>query len=306
VAGLVVVPLLAATAYGATTPPAPTGLTATTPTRVAPVLHWNAVADATGGYRIFRGGTQIGTSSATSYTDTGLKASGSYVYTVKAVRLPGKISAASAPITLLYDVLAPAAVGALSGKSTATAPAINWSPVTDSGGSGLRRYDVSRNGALIATPTTASFTDGSVTADGSYSYSVRAEDWAGNLGGASPVLNVLVDRMAPSVPPAPTAAAAVTGSPPELTWPASTDAGTGVTGYQVMRDGVRVATVTQTTFTDSTLSASGIYGYTVAAVDGVGNTPPPHPPPASTTTSLPHQRRPGWRPTAHRPMPRQA
>jgi fibronectin type 3 domain-containing protein len=271
VAGLVVAPLLAATAYGATTPPAPTGLTAVSPTRLTPVLHWNAVADASGGYRVFRGGAQIGTSSTTSYTDTGLKASGSYVYTVKTVRVPNKVSAASAPVTVIYDVLAPGAVGTLSGKSTATAPAISWSPVTDSGGSGLRRYDVSRNGTLIGSPTTASLSDGSVTADGSYSYSVRAEDGAGNLGTASPALTVIVDRTAPSVPPAPTAAAAVTGSPPQLSWPASSDAGTGVTGYQVMRNGVRVATVTQASFTDSGLSASGIYSYTVAAVDGVGN-----------------------------------
>jgi fibronectin type 3 domain-containing protein len=271
VAGLVVVPLLAATAYGATTPPAPTGLTATTPTRLAHVLHWNAVADATGGYRVFRGGAQIGTSSTTSYTDTGLRSSGSYVYTVKTVRLPNKISGASAPVTVVYDVLAPGTVGTLSGKSTATAPSLTWSPVTDTGGSGLRRYDVRRDGTLIGTPTTASFSDGSVTADGSYSYSVQAEDWAGNLGTASPALNVIVDRTAPSVPPAPTAAATVTGSAPQLSWPASSDAGTGVTGYQVMRNGVRVATVAQTSFTDSALSTSGIYSYTVVAVDGVAN-----------------------------------
>ena len=226
---------------------------------------------------MFRGGTQVGTSSTTSYTDTALKASGSFVYTVKTVRLPGRISGASAPFTVVHDTVAPAAVGSLGGTSTATAPAIRWSPVSDSGGSGLRRYDVSRDGTLIGTTTTASFGDGSVTADGSYSYSVRAEDRAGNLGAASPALSVIVDRTAPSAPPAPTAAAAVTGSPPQLSWPASSDAGTGVTGYQVMRDGVLVAAVTQTSFTDSALPVSGIYGYTVAAVDGVGNISAPSP-----------------------------
>jgi fibronectin type 3 domain-containing protein len=274
---VIVVPLLAVTAYGATNPPAPTGLTATTPTRVAPVLRWNAVADASGGYRIFRGSTQIGTSTTTSYTDTGLKTSGSYVYTVKAVRVPNKVSAASAPFTVVYDVLAPGTVGTLTGKATSGAPLITWSAVTDSGGSGLRQYDVSRNGTLVGTPTTPSFTDGSVTADGSYSYTVRAEDGAGNVGAASPALNVVVDRTAPSQPPAPTAAAAVTGSAPQLSWPASSDAGTGVASYQVMRDGARVATVTQTSFTDSALSASGVYSYTVIAVDAVGNASSPSP-----------------------------
>src|SRR2546429_111686 len=143
-AALVLALLLAATAFGATNPPAPTGLTATTPTRVAPVLHWNAVADASGGYRVFRGNTQIG----------------------------------------------------------------------------------------VGTSTAASFTDGSVAADGSYAYAVQAEDWAGNLGAWSPPLTLIVDRTAPSTPPAPSPAAAVTGSAPQLSWPASFDAGVGISGYR--------------------------------------------------------------------------
>src|SRR5947199_7935497 len=122
VAALIIAPLLAATAYGATNPPAPTGLTATTPTRAAPVLRWNAVADASGGYRVFRGNTQIGVSSTTSYTDTGLKSSGSYAYSVKAVRVPNKVSISSTPFTVVYDILAPGAVAALSGGAMAGSP----------------------------------------------------------------------------------------------------------------------------------------------------------------------------------------
>jgi chitodextrinase len=275
VAGLILAPLLAVTAYGATNPPAPTGLTATTPTRVAPVLRWNAVADASGGYRVFRGNTQIGVSSTTSYTDTGLKSSGAYLYTVKTVRVANKVSAASAPFTVVYDILAPGGVGALSGGSTAGSPAISWSPVTDGGGSGLRRYDISRNGVPVGTSAAASFTDGSVASDGSYAYTVQAEDWAGNLGTWSPALTVIVDRTAPSTPPAPSPAAAVTGSAPQLSWTASFDAGVGVAGYQVMRDGVLVASITQPSFVDRGLSVSGVYAYTVTAVDNLGNKSPP-------------------------------
>ncbi len=293
VVALIVTALSAVTAYGATTPPAPTGLTATTPTRLAPVLRWNAVADASGGYRVYRGGSLIGSTTATTYTDTGLKTSGSYVYTVKTLRLPSKLSAASSPATVVYDIAAPAAIGPLSGSSTAGSPLISWAAVSDAGGSGLRRYDISRNGSVIGSTTGSSFSDTTPTSEGSYGYSVWAEDWAGNLGTASPVLTLVVDRTAPSVPPAPTAAAAVTGSPPQLSWPASTDGGTSVSGYQVMRDGVRVATVTQPAFTDSVLATSGIYGYTVSAVDAVGNASAP-----SATTSVDYDVTPPPAPTA--------
>ena len=148
------------------------------------------------------------------------------------------MSAASAPFTVVYDVLAPGDGGHADRQGDVRLA--RRSPgrrSTDSGGSGLRQYDVSRNGTQIGTSTTPSFTDGSVTADGSYSYTVRAEDKAGNIGAASPALSVVVDRTAPSQPPAPTAAAAVTGSAPQLSWPASSDAGTGVASYQVYRDG---------------------------------------------------------------------
>jgi chitodextrinase len=224
---------------------------------------------------VFRGNTQIGTTSTTSYTDTGLKTSGTYVYTVKTVRVPNKVSGASAPFTVIYDILAPGAVRALSGGPTAGSPAISWSAVSDSGGSGLRRYDINRNGVPVATTAMTSFTDGSVASDGSYTYTVQAEDGAGNLGAWSPPLTVIVDRTAPSTPPAPSPAAAVTGSAPQLSWPASVDAGVGVSGYQVRRDGVLVATATQPSFTDVGLAASGVYAYTVVAVDQLGNASTP-------------------------------
>ena len=49
-------------------------------------LTWNAASDNVGvtGYNVFRNGTQVGTSTSTSYTDSGLTASTAYSYTVKA------------------------------------------------------------------------------------------------------------------------------------------------------------------------------------------------------------------------------
>ncbi|WP_244208867.1 discoidin domain-containing protein [Paenibacillus ferrarius] len=60
-------------------------------------LTWSASTDNVGvtGYQIYRAGTQVGTSTTTSYSDTGLTASTSYSYTVKAIDAAGNLSGAS-------------------------------------------------------------------------------------------------------------------------------------------------------------------------------------------------------------------
>ena len=80
-----------------------------------------------------------------------------------------------------------------------------------------------------------------------------------------------------------------------LTWAASTD-NVGVAGYNIYRDGVQIATSTTASYSDTGLTASTAYSYTVSAYDAAGNesaqslsvsattqnaantTPPPPPP----------------------------
>jgi chitodextrinase len=76
-------------------------------------------------------------------------------------------------------------------------------------------------------------------------------------------------------PPSTPANLTVTGttaSSVSLSWSASTDDVSGVTGYQVFRGagGTPVGTPTGTTFTDTGLAAGTNYSYTVRAVDGTG------------------------------------
>jgi hypothetical protein len=82
-------------------PPAPTGLAATTPTQNAPVLSWNAVGVAAS-YRVYRNGVAVGSTTATSFTDTTVPAAGSYTYTVTAVSQLNVESSASAPFVVVY------------------------------------------------------------------------------------------------------------------------------------------------------------------------------------------------------------
>lgn len=88
---------------GDTTPPSvPSNLSATGTTASSTTLSWGASSDNVGvtGYRVFRNGNQIATTASTSYTDTGLAASTSYGYTVKANDAAGNTSAASNTATV--------------------------------------------------------------------------------------------------------------------------------------------------------------------------------------------------------------
>ncbi|OPH62109.1 chemotaxis protein [Paenibacillus ferrarius] len=78
-------------------PTAPANLTAAASSSSQINLTWSASTDNVGvtGYQIYRAGTQVGTSTTTSYSDTGLTASTSYSYTVKAIDAAGNLSGAS-------------------------------------------------------------------------------------------------------------------------------------------------------------------------------------------------------------------
>ncbi|MEU4089642.1 glycoside hydrolase family 6 protein [Streptomyces aureus] len=77
------------------------------------------------------------------------------------------------------------------------------------------------------------------------------------------------DTQAPTVPGGLTVGS-TTSSSVALSWTASTD-NTAVTGYDVYRDGTKVGSATGTSYTDSGLTASTTYSYTVKAKDAAGN-----------------------------------
>jgi chitodextrinase len=58
-----------------------------------------------------------------------------------------------------------------------------------------------------------------------------------------------------------------------LKWTASTD-DKAVAGYRVYRNGTLLATVTTTTYSDTTIEPLTTYSYTVLAVDAAGNASP--------------------------------
>ncbi|WP_153538391.1 glycoside hydrolase family 6 protein [Streptomyces sp. RB17] len=83
-----------------TAPSAPSGLTVSGTTDMSVSLRWSASTDNVGvtGYDVYRAGTKVGSTTSTSFTDTGLTASTVYTYTVKAKDAAGNVSAASAAV----------------------------------------------------------------------------------------------------------------------------------------------------------------------------------------------------------------
>ncbi|MBI5555734.1 MAG: fibronectin type III domain-containing protein, partial [Elusimicrobia bacterium] len=78
------------------------------------------------------------------------------------------------------------------------------------------------------------------------------------------------DTTPPTVP-ANLTATAISSTQINLSWTASTD-NVGVAGYKVYRGGIQIATVTSgTTYSDTGLSPSTTYSYTVSAYDAAGN-----------------------------------
>lgn len=78
-------------------PSTPNNLTASVVSNSQINLSWTASTDNVGvaGYQIFRDGAPVGTSTGTSFNDTGLTASTAYSYTVKAIDAAGNISTES-------------------------------------------------------------------------------------------------------------------------------------------------------------------------------------------------------------------
>jgi chitodextrinase len=170
-----------------TAPTTPTNLSATAVSSSGINLSWSASTDAVGvtGYKVYRAGTQIGTTASTSYSDTGLSASTSYSYTVAAYDAAGNTSAQSSSASAttqsapVSDTTAPTVPANLS-ASAVSSSAINlsWSASTDA--VGVTGYKVYRAGTQIGTTASTNYSDTGLSASTSYSYTVAAYDAAGN------------------------------------------------------------------------------------------------------------------------------
>ena len=287
-------------------PSAPSNLAAGATTQTSVALSWSAATDNVGvtGYQVFNGATKVATVTGTSTTVTGLAASTSYTFTVKAVDAAGNVSAASGAVSAkTADPPPPPPPPPPSGSVTAT-----FAKSSDWGNGFVGEYTIRNGGTttvngwklefdLPASETVTSAWSGKLSASGTH-YVLTDEDWTrtiapgasvkvgfqGTYSGAfaAPaacrINNASCDTGGPPPPPdtaAPTAptnlsAGAPTASTIDLSWSASTD-NVGVTGYQVFSGTTKLKTVTGTSTTVGGLNASTSYTFTVKAVDAAGN-----------------------------------
>jgi glucose/arabinose dehydrogenase/phosphatidylethanolamine-binding protein (PEBP) family uncharacterized protein/chitodextrinase len=159
------------------------------------------------------------------------------------------------------------------GQATPTQIDVAWDAATDN--VGVQLYEVYNGGTKIKTvggnQLSTSLTG--LTPNTDYELTVLARDAAGNPSQASNSLSITTPKSNDTTPPSvPTGLKATTVDAGSVTlvWNASTDA-SGVLNYDVFRDGTVVATVPDTTATDSGLDPNTSYSYTVLARDINGN-----------------------------------
>ena len=242
------------------TPPTTPGnfrVTGTTSSTVS--LAWNASTDDVGvtGYQVLRGTTVVGNPTGLTFTDTGLTASTTYSYTVRALDASGKQSTASAAlpattqaVTQDYSVAAsPGTLSVARGASGSTSVAIsrtNFTGAVTMSASGLP------SGVTVAFNPSAATTGNSVTA--TFTASGTA-----TLGAATVTLTATSGTLSRST----TVSLTVTGTPTSDFTVAPSPG-----SLSVARGGSGASTVAinRTNFTGAvTMSASGLpSGVTVA------------------------------------------
>ncbi len=152
---------------------------------------------------------------------------------------------------------------------TATGFKVSWDPSTDN--SAVEGYEVYRNGTLVGTTATNSFSFTGLTQLTNYNIEVLAYDAAANKSAKSTSLTVKTgDGTPPSVPSGLTASN-ITSSSFSVSWTASTD-NVGVSGYQVFLNNSLVGTTNLTNFSFTGLDNAATYTVTVKAFDNLNNT----------------------------------
>jgi chitodextrinase len=262
----------------ATTIPSPTNVTATAASSTQVNVGWSTGGGTVSSFTVYRNGLAVASVSGStfSWSDTTVAPSTTYTYGVDAVDGGGNHSAraTAAPVTTPSDTSPPTIpAGASAAALSDTSIKVTWSASTDN--VGVTGYTVFRGGTKIGTvgATTLAYTDSGLTPSTAYTYTVDAFDAAGNHSAQSTAAGAttLADTSPPTTPTNLTATASGS-STVNLTWSASSD-DVAVVGYTVYRNGTQVATTNGQTlaYSDTGLTPSTTYGYTVDAFDAAGN-----------------------------------
>lgn len=180
------------TAPDTETPTAPT-LSANNTTSTKTTLSWTGATDnvAVASYDIYKDGTLVANSTTSPYTVTGLSASTSYVFSVKAKDASNNISVSSNAVTvttLAPDTEAPTTPSLSASGTTNVSTTLTFTGATDN--IGVTAYEIYKDGALIANVNNSPYTVTGLSASTTYIFTVKAKDDAGNVSPLSNAVSV--------------------------------------------------------------------------------------------------------------------
>ena len=238
-----------------------------------PVLTWKAVSGATS-YKVYRSTTKgsgyslLGTTTATSYTNTGAKAGTTYYYRVKACNDAG-LSPYSNIVSGQSKAVTPkpsAPVVKIGHSAASGKPMLTWNAV--SGATSYKVYRAtSQKGtySLLGTVTATSYTNTGAKAGTTYWYKVKAV----NSAGESAYSNVVSGRATVTTL---TMGHSSTSGKPQLTWKAVS----GAASYRVYRATTKngaytvINTTKALTYTNTGAALGTTYYYKVEALNAAG------------------------------------
>ena len=241
-----------------------------------PQLTWAAV-DGAAKYEIYRstqqstGFTLLGTTTSTSYVNTGAAVGKTYYYKVRTLNVDGAAGAYSSTVSGAAKAVAPAAPTVTMTYSDSGKPKLTWSAV--SGAASYRVYRSESRGtgySLLGTTTSTSYVNTGAAVGKTYYYRVKAVNSAGTSA-YSNIVSGTARTPAPAAPVLKGGTSSASGKP-QLTW-AAVD---GAAKYDVYRsnraDGTfsKVGSTDKTTYVNTGAVKGVTYFYKIRAVGASG------------------------------------
>ena len=241
-----------------------------------PQLTWAAV-DGAAKYEIYRSTQQstgyslLGTTTSTSYVNTGAAVGTTYYYKVRALNVDGAAGAYSSTVSGAAKAVAPAAPTVTMTYSDGGKPKLTWSAV--SGAASYRVYRSESRGtgySLLGTTTSTSYVNTGAAVGKTYYYRVKAVNSAGTSA-YSNIVSGTARTPAPAAPVLKGGTSSASGKP-QLTWAAVN----GAAKYDVYRsnsaDGTfsKVGSTDKTTYVNTGAVQGVTYFYKIRAVGASG------------------------------------
>ena len=241
-----------------------------------PQLTWAAV-DGAAKYEIYRstqqstGFTLLGTTTSTSYVNTGAAVGTTYYYKVRALNVDGAAGAYSSTVSGAAKAVAPAAPTVTMTYSDSGKPKLTWSAV--SGAASYRVYRSESRGtgySLLGTTSSTGYVNTGAAVGKTYYYRVKAVNSAGTSA-YSNIVSGTARTPAPAAPVLKGGTSSASGKP-QLTW-AAVD---GAAKYDVYRsnsaDGTfsKVGSTDKTTYVNTGAVQGVTYFYKIRAVGASG------------------------------------